>query len=151
MPGAKAALIDGTGLSEDDIAAAVGAPEGRRGAPMPCSTTATSTAFTIAGNADDCRELAAAYAAAGVTELALTFFGPAAAADMAYIGKAFAREISASHLLQLRHLDRLLPAHALLDEELLDLVRRAADRLRADRAEFLDHVGLASGWRWLRC
>ena len=33
-------------------------------------------AFTIAGNADDCRALAAAYAAAGVTELALTFFGP---------------------------------------------------------------------------
>ena len=31
-------------------------------------------AFTIAGNADDCRARAAAYAAAGVTELALTFF-----------------------------------------------------------------------------
>ena len=46
-------------------------------------------AFTIAGNADDCRELAAHYAAAGVTELALTFFGPAFAADMAYLGKAF--------------------------------------------------------------
>ena len=29
--------------------------------------------------------------AAGVTELALTFFGPTAAADMAYIGRAFAR------------------------------------------------------------
>ena len=41
-------------------------------------------AFTIAGNADDCRAQAAAYAAAGVTELALTFFGPSAGADMAY-------------------------------------------------------------------
>ena len=30
------------------------------------------------------------YAAAGVTELALTFFGTSAAEDMAYIGKAFA-------------------------------------------------------------
>ena len=59
---------------------------------MPRSTTAMSTAFTIAGNADDCRELAAAYAAAGVTELALTFFGAEPPpSDMAYIGKAFAR------------------------------------------------------------
>ena len=33
-------------------------------------------AFTIAGNAEDCRAQAAAYSAAGVTELALTFFGP---------------------------------------------------------------------------
>jgi 5,10-methylenetetrahydromethanopterin reductase len=47
-------------------------------------------AFTIAGTADDCRALAANYAAAGTTELALTFFGPSFAADMAYLGKAFA-------------------------------------------------------------
>ena len=33
-------------------------------------------AFTIAGNAEDCRAQAAAYAAAGVTELALTFCRP---------------------------------------------------------------------------
>ena len=48
-------------------------------------------AFTISGNAGDCRELAARYAAAGVTELALTFFGATFAADMAYIGTAFNR------------------------------------------------------------
>jgi hypothetical protein len=48
------------------------------------------TAFTIAGTAVYSRAHAANYAAAGTTELALTFFGPGFAADMAYLGKAFA-------------------------------------------------------------
>ena len=89
LPGAKAALVDGTGLSEDDIAAAVGRLKSGEAADAALDDRYVA-AFTVAGNADDCRELAAAYAAAGVTELALTFFGAAAAADMAYIGKAFA-------------------------------------------------------------
>ncbi len=45
-------------------------------------------AFAIAGTAQDCRAQAAAYAAAGVTELALTFFGSQAAADISALPQA---------------------------------------------------------------
>jgi 5,10-methylenetetrahydromethanopterin reductase len=89
LPGAKAALLDGTGLTGEDIAATVGKLKAGESADTALDERYVR-AFSIAGTADDCRELAAAYAAAGVTELALTFFGPAFAADMAYIGKAFA-------------------------------------------------------------
>ena len=77
LPGAKAALLDGSGLSEDDIASAVARLKAGEAADTALDERYVK-AFTIAGNADDCRELAAAYAAAGVTELALTFFGPTA-------------------------------------------------------------------------
>jgi 5,10-methylenetetrahydromethanopterin reductase len=92
LPGAKAALLTGTGLSEADVAAAVERLKAGE-APDAVLDERYTEAFTISGDADDCRALAARYAAAGVTELALTFFGPAAAvaADMATIGKAFAR------------------------------------------------------------
>ncbi len=89
LPGAKAALMDGTGISEDDLAAAAARLKAGE-APDKALDDRYVLAFTIAGNADDCRAQAAAYAAAGVTELALTFFGPAFAADMAYIGAAWA-------------------------------------------------------------
>ena len=46
------------------------------------------SAFTLAGNAEDCRRRAAAYAEAGVTELALTFSGPDAAADIRFLAEA---------------------------------------------------------------
>jgi 5,10-methylenetetrahydromethanopterin reductase len=90
LPGAKAALLDGTGLAEDDIAGAVARLKAGEAADAVLDERYVQ-AFTIAGNADDCRAQAAAYAAAGVTELALTFFEPQASADMAYIGKAFAK------------------------------------------------------------
>jgi 5,10-methylenetetrahydromethanopterin reductase len=88
LPGARSALLEGTDISDDDFTAAVSRLKGGETADKVLDERYVA-AFTIAGNADDCRERAAAYAAAGVTELALTFFGPAAAADMAYIGKAF--------------------------------------------------------------
>jgi 5,10-methylenetetrahydromethanopterin reductase len=88
LPGAKAALLDGSGLSDADIAAAVAKLKAGEGADTALDERYVK-AFTIAGNADDCRRLAAAYAAAGVTELALTFFGSTFAADMEYIGGAF--------------------------------------------------------------
>ena len=91
LPDAKAALMDGSHISEDDFNAAVTRLKGGE-APDVVLDDRFVEAFTIAGNADDCRAQAAAYAAAGVTELALTFFGPSAAADMAYIGKAFAAQ-----------------------------------------------------------
>jgi 5,10-methylenetetrahydromethanopterin reductase len=89
LPDAKAALVDGSRISEDDFNAAVSRLKGGE-APDVVLDDRFVEAFTIAGNADDCRALAAAYSAAGVTELALTFFGPSAPADMAYLGKAFA-------------------------------------------------------------
>jgi 5,10-methylenetetrahydromethanopterin reductase len=90
LPGAKAALLTGTGLEDDDIASAVA---GLKAGDTPDTALDDryAAAFTISGNAEDCRSQAASYAAAGVTELALTFFGPKAAEDMAYIGRAFAR------------------------------------------------------------
>jgi hypothetical protein len=89
LPDAKAALMDGSQIPEDDFNSAVTRLKGGE-APDGVLDDRFVEAFTIAGNADDCRDRAAAYAAAGVTELALTFFGPSAAADMAYMGKAFA-------------------------------------------------------------
>jgi 5,10-methylenetetrahydromethanopterin reductase len=89
LPDAKAALMTGTGISEGDFASAVTRLKGGE-APDAVLDDRFVAAFAIAGNAEDCRAQAAAYAAAGVTELALTFFGPTFAADMAYIGKAFA-------------------------------------------------------------
>lgn len=89
QPGAKAALMDGSGISEDDVAAAVARLKGGA-APDSVLDDRYVMAFTIAGDADDCRAQAAAYAAAGVTELALTFFGPTFVDDMDYVGKAWA-------------------------------------------------------------
>ncbi len=89
LPDARAALMEGSGISETDFATAT--------SRLKAGETSADVldqrfveAFAIAGNADDCRKQAAAHAAAGVTELALTFFGPAFAADMSYIGKAWA-------------------------------------------------------------
>jgi 5,10-methylenetetrahydromethanopterin reductase len=89
LPDAKAALMEGSRISEDDFSAAVARLKSGE-APDVVLDDRFVEAFTIAGNAEDCRAQAAAYSGAGVTELALTFFGPSAAADMAYLGKAFA-------------------------------------------------------------
>ena len=87
LPAAKQALLAGSGIGEADFAAAV--------ARLNAGDTAQAAlderfveAFTLAGNADDCRGRAAAYAAAGVTELALTFSEPDAAADMRLLAEA---------------------------------------------------------------
>jgi alkanesulfonate monooxygenase SsuD/methylene tetrahydromethanopterin reductase-like flavin-dependent oxidoreductase (luciferase family) len=88
LPGAKAALLTGSGLSETDIAAAVDRLKAGETAEAALDDRYPE-AFTIFGIAQDCRDLAETYAAAGVTELALTFSGPSFAEDMAYLGKAF--------------------------------------------------------------
>jgi alkanesulfonate monooxygenase SsuD/methylene tetrahydromethanopterin reductase-like flavin-dependent oxidoreductase (luciferase family) len=88
LPAAKAALLTGTGLSDADIAAAVDRLKAGEAADAVLDDRYPE-AFTISGNAEDCRALAASYAAAGVTELALTFSAPSFAEDMAYIGEAF--------------------------------------------------------------
>lgn len=89
LPDARAALLDGSGIGEEDFARAVARLKAGDAAGAVLDQRFVE-AFSIAGNAEDCRRQAAAFAAAGVTELALTFFGPTFAADMAYLGKAFA-------------------------------------------------------------
>jgi 5,10-methylenetetrahydromethanopterin reductase len=89
LPAAKSALIDGSGISDTDFAGAVSRLKAGEPAASALDDRFTK-AFTISGNADDCRALAASYAAAGVTELALTFAGPTAAADMKYLANAIA-------------------------------------------------------------
>jgi 5,10-methylenetetrahydromethanopterin reductase len=88
LPAAKAALLTGTGLLEADIARTVDRLKAGEASDAVLDDRYPE-AFAIFGNAEDCRELAARYATAGVTELALTFFGPSFAEDMAYIGRAF--------------------------------------------------------------
>jgi 5,10-methylenetetrahydromethanopterin reductase len=89
LPAAKAALLEGSGISAADFAAAVA----RLNAGEKAETALDErfvAAFALSGNAQDCRSQAAAYAAAGVTELALTFSGPDAAADMRFLAEALA-------------------------------------------------------------
>jgi 5,10-methylenetetrahydromethanopterin reductase len=90
LPGARQALLQGSGITEAEFAVAATRLKAGEGAAAVLDDRYVA-AFTIAGNADDCRIQAAAVAAVGVTELALTFSGPTAAADMAYIGRAFAQ------------------------------------------------------------
>jgi hypothetical protein len=47
-------------------------------------------AFALAGTAEDCRTLAERFAAAGVTELAVTLSGPDVARQMNDLAAAFA-------------------------------------------------------------
>jgi 5,10-methylenetetrahydromethanopterin reductase len=89
LPDAKAALLDGSGIGDADFAATVARLKAGEAADAALDQRFV-TAFAIAGDAQDCRTQAAAFAAAGVTELALTFSGPGFADDMAFIGKVFA-------------------------------------------------------------
>jgi len=75
VPAAKASLVDHSGISEADFAAAVAAPPGALDQRFV-------DAFSIAGTPDDCRARIAAYGAAGVSDLVLTFVGPDPIAEM---------------------------------------------------------------------
>jgi 5,10-methylenetetrahydromethanopterin reductase len=88
LPDARSALMEGSGISETEFATAVSRLK-NGDAPDTVLDQRFVEAFAIAGNADDCRQRAAGHAEAGVTELALTFFGPTFASDMAYIGRAW--------------------------------------------------------------
>jgi 5,10-methylenetetrahydromethanopterin reductase len=87
QPAAKRALLEGSGISEADVAASVARLAAGERAEIALDER-FAAAFTLAGNADDCRRQAAAYAQAGVTELALTFAGPDAAEDMRFLQDA---------------------------------------------------------------
>jgi 5,10-methylenetetrahydromethanopterin reductase len=89
LPGAKRALLEGSGIAEAEFADAVTRLKAGEAAEAVLDDRYVA-AFALAGTAEECRAQAAAYAATGVTELALTFAGPSADAEMASIGKAFA-------------------------------------------------------------
>ena len=87
LPAAKQALLTGSGIDESDFAAAVARLNTGEKADGALDARFVA-AFALAGHADDCRRQAAAYAQAGVTELALTFAGPDATAAMGFLAKA---------------------------------------------------------------
>lgn len=89
LPAAKRALLEGSNIAESEFTRAAARLRAGEAAEAVLDDRYVA-AFTLAGTAEDCRTQAAAYAATGVTELALTFSGPSAAADMAYVGEAFA-------------------------------------------------------------
>jgi 5,10-methylenetetrahydromethanopterin reductase len=75
VPAAKVSLVDHSGISEADFAAALDAP------PAALDERFVE-AFSIAGTPSECATRIAAYSAAGVTDLVLTFVGPDPEADM---------------------------------------------------------------------
>jgi 5,10-methylenetetrahydromethanopterin reductase len=78
VPTAKASLVDHSGIPEAEFAAAVAAP-------ADALDERFVAAFSVTGTPDDCRARIAAYGAAGVTDLVLTFVGPTPEDDMALI------------------------------------------------------------------
>jgi 5,10-methylenetetrahydromethanopterin reductase len=76
VPAAKASLVDHSGIPDTDFAAALAAP-------ATALDERFIDAFAVAGTIDDCRARIAAYGAAGVTDLVLTFVGRDPVRDMA--------------------------------------------------------------------
>jgi 5,10-methylenetetrahydromethanopterin reductase len=76
VPAAKTSLVDHSGIPEADFAAAVARP-------ATDLDERFVDAFAVAGTPDDCRARLAAYAAAGVSDLVLTFVGSDPIGDMA--------------------------------------------------------------------
>jgi 5,10-methylenetetrahydromethanopterin reductase len=87
LPAAKQAMLEGSGIPETDYAAAVARLNAGERAEIALDERFVQ-AFTVSGNIEDCRRRVAACTAAGVTELALTFSGPKAAADMRFMAEA---------------------------------------------------------------
>jgi 5,10-methylenetetrahydromethanopterin reductase len=87
VPSAKDALLLGTGISDDDFAAAASEINSGRD-PADVLDERYAVAFSIYGTPEECLALAKRYKAAGVDELALTFSGPSAQHEIATIGKA---------------------------------------------------------------
>jgi len=90
LPAARDAMLDGGAIGEAEFAAAYARLcAGEK--PENVLDDRFVAAFAIAGDAEDCRKQVAAYGAAGVTELALTFSARRADEDM----RTLARAISA--------------------------------------------------------
>jgi alkanesulfonate monooxygenase SsuD/methylene tetrahydromethanopterin reductase-like flavin-dependent oxidoreductase (luciferase family) len=80
VPAARASLVDYSGIPEAAFAAAVAAP-------ADALDRRFIEAFSVTGTPDDCRARIAAYGAAGVTDLVLTFVDGEPEDDMAMIGR----------------------------------------------------------------
>jgi 5,10-methylenetetrahydromethanopterin reductase len=89
LPAAKEAMLEGSGITETEFAAAVARLNAGEAAEAALDER-FALAFTVSGNREDCRTTAARYAAAGVSELALTFCSPSAAVDMRFMADAVA-------------------------------------------------------------
>jgi 5,10-methylenetetrahydromethanopterin reductase len=89
LPAAKQALLAGSGIDEAEFAAVVARLDAGETAQTALDGRFVA-AFTVTGNAEDCRRRAAAYGEAGITELALTFSGEHAAGDMRLLVEAIA-------------------------------------------------------------
>jgi 5,10-methylenetetrahydromethanopterin reductase len=87
LEGAKTALTMGSGITEAEFAAAAQRLRAGEDASAVLDERFVH-AFAIAGTAEDCAAQVAVCAAAGVTELALTFSGAEAAAEMKYLRSA---------------------------------------------------------------
>jgi 5,10-methylenetetrahydromethanopterin reductase len=87
---ARAGLLTGTGIQEEDLASAAARIRGGEDAARVLDDRYTD-AFALAGTPEDCVATARRYAEAGVTELAVTVSGPDASAEMAMIGEALKR------------------------------------------------------------
>lgn len=89
---AKEGLLMGTEISESDFTQA--ANRLRSGEdPTRVLDDRYARAFSLSGTPEECLAQAAEYKAAGVDELALTFSGPSAQAEIAAIGAALARAV----------------------------------------------------------
>ena len=89
-PATKAAMLKDSGIDEAEVEAAIGRL--RDGAPAnEALDDRFVDTYALAGDADDLRAGIANYAAAGVTELVLTFASPEPEQDMAYVAEALRR------------------------------------------------------------
>jgi len=87
LPAAKEAMLKGSRISETEFTDAVARLNAGE-KPEAALDERFVRAFTVSGNMEDCRRKAADYAAAGVTELALTFCSQSAADDMRFMANA---------------------------------------------------------------
>jgi 5,10-methylenetetrahydromethanopterin reductase len=85
LAAAKDAMLRGSAIDEAEFATAAQRLRAGEDAGQVLDDRFVS-AFCIAGTAAECRAQLAACAAAGITEVALTFSGSTAAADMDYLG-----------------------------------------------------------------
>lgn len=87
VPAARVSLVDHSGIAAEDFAATVARLEAGH-SPLAAIDQRFIDAFAVAGTPDDCRVRIAAYGAAGVTDLGLTFVGADPQADIAALGRA---------------------------------------------------------------
>ena len=140
-PDAKAALLDGSGIVGGRVRRGGGAPQGRRGGRDGARRSLCD------GVRDRRQRRRLPRAGRGLRggrrhRAGADVLRPERRRRHGLYRPGIRGERKPSELLQLGHLDGVLPARALLGEELFDVGRRAADRLGADRTHLLDHLGL---------